>query len=73
MGSVLLPFLKSGFNFAILQASGNLPEEFNGLHNWVIDMVNNFVPSFRNIPEKSLIPKTLVSSNFLVILNTLSD
>ena len=64
MGSVLAPFLKSGFNFAILQASGNVPEEIDRLHNWVIGVVNNFAPSFRNIPERSSIPEALVSSKF---------
>ena len=71
MGSVLLLFSKSDFNFAILQASGNLPEEIDRSHNWVIRVVN-FVPSFRNIPERSWIPEALVSSKFLSILNTLS-
>ena len=36
LGSVLVPLLKSGLNFPILQASGNLPEEIDRLHNWVI-------------------------------------
>ena len=71
MGSVLLLFLKSDFNFAILQASGNLPEQIDRSHNLVIRVVY-FVPSFRNIPERSLIPEALVSSKFLSILNTLS-
>ena len=50
MGSVLVPFLKIGFNFAILQPSGNVPEDIDRSHNWVIDMVNNFALSFRTIP-----------------------
>ena len=57
-------FEKSGFNFAILQASGNVPEEIDKLHNWVIGVVNNFTPSFRNIPERSSISEGLVSSKF---------
>ena len=65
MGSVPVPFLKSGFNFAILQASGNVPEEFDTMHNWVIDVGNNFAPSLRNIPERSSIPEALVSPKFL--------
>ena len=73
MGSVLALFLKSGFNFAILQASGNVPEEIDRTHNWVVGMVNNFAPSFRNIPERSSIPEALVSSKVLSILNTLSN
>ena len=73
MGSVLVLFLKSGFNFAILQASGNVPEEIDRIHNWVVGMVNNFAPSFRNIPERSSIPEALVSSKVLSILNTLSN
>ena len=73
MGSVLVLFLKSGFNFAILQASGNVPEEIDRPHNWVVGMVNNFAPSFRNIPERSSIPEALVSSKVLSILNTLSN
>ena len=64
MGSVLGLFLKSGFSFAILQASGNVPEEIDRLHNWVIGVVNNFAPSFRNIRERSSIPEDLVSSKF---------
>ena len=61
MGYVLVPFLKSGFNFAILQASRNVPEETDTLHNWVIGVVNSFAPSFRNIPR---LPEALVSSKF---------
>ena len=57
-------FVKSGFNFAILQASGNVTEEIDKLHNWVIGVVNNFTPSFRNIPERSSISEGLVSSKF---------
>ena len=55
-------FVKSGFNFAILQASGNVPEEIDKLHNWVIGMVNNFAPSSRNIPERSSIPEALLKT-----------
>ena len=73
MGSVLVPFVKSGFNFAILQASGNVPKEINRLNNWVIGVVNNFAKSFRNIPKRSSILEALVSSKFLSILNTLPD
>ena len=58
---------------AILQASGNVPEEIDRSHNWVNGMVNKFAPSFRNIPERTLIPEALVSSKFLSILTTLSD
>ena len=70
MGSVLEPFLKSGFKFAILQVSGNLPEEIDRLHTSVIDVANNDAPSFRKIPEKSLMPGVL---KFFSILNTFSD
>ena len=70
MGPVLEPFLKSGFNFAILQASGNLPEEIDRLHSCVIGMANNEAPSFRKIPERSLMPRALLLSKFLSILNT---
>ena len=73
MGSILVPFLKSGFSFAILQASGNVPEEIDRLHDWVIGVVNNFAPSFRNISERPSIPEALVSSKFLSTLNTFSD
>ena len=59
-----IPFVKSGFNFAILQASGNVPEEINKLHNWVIGVVHDFAPSFRNIPERSSISEGLVLSKF---------
>ena len=40
-----------------MQASANIPEEIDRLHNWVIGAVNKFSPSFRNIPERSSIPK----------------
>ena len=56
-----------------MQASGNVPEEIDRTHNWVVGMVNNFAPSFRNIPERSSIPEALVSSKVLSILNTLSN
>ena len=59
MGSVLVPFLKNDFNFAILQASGNVPEEIDRLHNWFIGVVNNFAPAFRNVPERSWIPEAV--------------
>ena len=63
----------SGFNFVILQASGNLPEEIDRLHSCVIGVANNEAPSFRKIPERSSMPGALLSSKFLSILNTLSD
>ena len=73
MGSVLEPFLKSGFNFAILHASGNLPEEPDRLYSCVIGVANNEAPSFRKIHERSPMPGALLSSNIFSILNTLSD
>lgn len=54
-----------------MQAPGNVPEEIDKMHNWVIGAVNNFAPSFINIPERSSIPKALVSLKFLSILNAL--
>ena len=71
--SVLELFLKSGFNFAILQASGNLREEIGRLHSCVIGMANYEVPSLRKIPERSSMPGSLLSSKCFSILNTLSD
>ena len=56
MESVLVPSLKSGFNFFILQASGDVLGEIDRSHNWVI-------------PERSSIPEALVSSKLLSILN----
>ena len=53
MGYVLQPFLQSGGNFAIFQASGNLPEETDRLHSRVIGVANNEAASFRKIPERS--------------------
>ena len=44
---------------AILQTSGNIPDEMDRLHNWIIGVVNNFAPSFRNILERSSIPEAL--------------
>ena len=73
MESVLEPFLKSRFNFAILQASGNLLEEIDRLHSCVIGVANNEAPSFRKISEKLSMPGALLSSKFFSILNTLSD
>ena len=73
LGSVLEPFLKSGFNFAIFQESGNLPEEIDRLHSCVIGVANNEAPSFRKIPERSSMPGALPSSKVFSILNTLSD
>ena len=52
-----------------MQAPGNVPVEIDKMHNWVIGAVNNFAPSFINIPERSSIPKALVSLKFLSILN----
>ena len=52
LGSVLDIFLKTGFNLAILQASENLLEEIDRLHNCVIGVANNEAPSFRKIPER---------------------
>ena len=66
MGCVLESFLKSGLNFAILQASGNLREEIDGLYSCVIGVANNETPSFRKIPEKLRLSGTLLSSKFLV-------
>ena len=60
LGSVLEPFLKSGFNFAILHASGNLPEEIDRLHSCVVGMANIEAPFFRKIPERSSIPGALL-------------
>ena len=62
MGSVLISFLKSGFNFAILQVSGNLPEEIDRLHDCVIGVANNEAPSFRKITERSSMSGALLSS-----------
>ena len=72
LGSVLKPFLKSGFNFAIFQASGNLPEEIDRLYSCVIGVAKNEAPSFRKIPERSSMPGALLSSIFFIILNNLS-
>ena len=66
MGSVLGPFLKSGFNFAILQALGNLPEEIDRLHSCFIGVANNEAPCFIKISERSSMPGTLLSANYLV-------
>ena len=55
-------FVKKGFRFAISHASENFLEEIDRLHNWVIRVVNNFVPSVRNIPERFSIPEALVPS-----------
>ena len=52
-GTGLEPFLKSGYNFAILQASGNLLNEIDRFYSCVIGMANNNALSFRKIPERS--------------------
>ena len=73
LASILEPFLKSGFNFSITQASGNLPEEIGRLHGCIIGVANNEAPSFRKILERSSIPGALLSSKFFSILNTLPE
>ena len=73
MGFALEPFLKSVLNFAILQASGNLPEEIDRLQSCVIGVANNEARSFRKIPERSSVPGALLSSKVFSVLNTLSD
>ena len=73
MGSDLEPFLKSGFSFAIFQASGDLLEEIDRLHTCVIGVANNEAPSFRKIPKRSPMRGALLSAKFLCILNTLSN
>ena len=55
-------FVKKGFSFVILHASTNFLEEIDRFYNWVIRVVNNFVPSFRNIPGRLSIPEALVPS-----------
>ena len=66
LGSVLEPFLKSGFNVAILQAPGNLTEEIDRFHSCVIGVANNDASPFRKIPEWSSMLGALLSSIFLV-------
>ena len=53
-------FLKSSFNFAIFQGSGNVPEETDRLYSCVIGVANNDAPSFRKIPQRSSIPGDLL-------------
>ena len=54
-------FFKDGFNIAILQASGNLPQEIDSLHSCAVGMANNEAPPFRKIPERSSMPGALLS------------
>ena len=62
-GVLFRTFLKSDFNFAILQASGNLLEEIDRLHSCVIGMANNEALSFRKIPERFLYFLTVSSQD----------
>ena len=66
-------FFKKWFQFAILQASGNLPKEIDRLHSCVIGVANNDAPSFRKIPQRSSMPGALLSSKFFSVSNTLSE
>lgn len=72
MESVFESFLKSGFSFPILQGSGNVPEEIDRLHNFVIGVINHVAPYFKKMPERSLIYLVFVLSEKISVLNTLS-
>ena len=58
-GSVLEFFLKSSFTFAILQPPGNKLSLIERLQSWDTGLVKTLVPSFRNLPDKFLIPAAL--------------
>ena len=77
MGSVVDPFLYSGFNFAILHFSGNVDNEIERLHSWVIGDDNKGAPSFRNLPASPSIPAALdglvSSSNFKMISSSIRE
>ena len=62
---MLEPFLKSGFHFGILQASGNL-EEIDTLHSCVIGVAYNEGPSFRKIMKDYQCLEPYFHQNLLV-------
>ena len=53
---VLDPFLYNGFNLAILQSLGKIPEEMEILHVFAICFARIFAPSFKSLPEILSIP-----------------
>ena len=54
-----MPFLKSGFNFAILHAFGKWLVLMERLHIWVIGKAKISDPSLRKRPERLSIPHAL--------------
>ena len=67
--SVFQPFLNSGFNFAILQASGKLPNVMERLHDSLMGFDKIHAPSFKDFPEIWSIPAAFVTLAFFNILN----
>ena len=53
------PFLNKGFNFAILQESGKLPNLIDRLHSLLMGFDKAREPSFRKRPERSSIHAAL--------------
>ena len=53
---VLDPFLYNGFNLAILQSLGKIPEEIEILHIFAVGFARIFATSFKNLPEILSIP-----------------
>ena len=49
-GLVLDPSLYNGFNLAILQSPGKIPEEIEILHIFAIGFARIFATSFKNLP-----------------------
>ena len=71
-GHFLFPFLKIGFSFATLQASGKTACEIERL-NEEIGFANMLVPSFRNLPETLSTPAALELSIFAIIFKNFSS
>ena len=58
---ILDSFLNKGFNFAILQESGKLPNLIERLHSSLIGLNKTRKPSFRKRHERSFIPAALTN------------
>ena len=71
--SVLEPFLKSNLTFAILKLLGNKLSLIERLKSWQIGLAKISAPSFRNLPDKLLMPTALDGFKPFKILNIFSD
>ena len=63
--------MNQGFNFAILQESGKLPNLIERLQNLLIGFDKTRKPSFRKRPERPSIPAALSRFGLLKIFSIL--